>query len=214
MICMLFVSIWYTIDQAQDGIPLCSWVWPQYKMTDWLFWVGRGFSVKKAAFNQFFSLHFVLPFLLAAVAVAHIIALHQQEASDPLGFSSNADKIPMHPYCLFKDLVANFIFIPVLALFVYYMPSLLGHSDDYILANPMQTPRSISSSCLTIAKVTNSAQFTTKTYCSNNSNCQLLCIDCSMSYRLFYRKDLSVAQININSCKSSTSWASVTCTSV
>lgn len=142
--------------------------------------MGRGFSVKKATFNQFFSLHIVLPFLLAAVAVAHIITLHQHKASNPLRFSADADKIPMHPYCLFKDLVANFLFIPVLALFVYCMPSLLGHSNDYILAKPMQTPRLVISSCLTIAKITNSAQFTNKMYCFNNSNCQLLCIDCSM----------------------------------
>ena len=114
---------------------------------DFVQFVWGGFSVNNATLNRFFSLHFVLPFLLAALAVAHMIALHQHGSSNPLGVSSNADKIPMHPYYLFKDLVTIFLFFLVLALFVFYMPNALGHSDNYIPANPMQTPPSISNSC-------------------------------------------------------------------
>ena len=110
---------------------------------DFVQFVWGGFSVNNATLNRFFSLHFVLPFLLAALAVAHMITLHQHGSSNPLGVSSNADKIPMHPYYLFKDLVTIFLFFLVLALFVFYMPNALGHSDNYIPANPMQTPPSI-----------------------------------------------------------------------
>lgn len=144
---------------------------------------GGGSSVKKATFNQFFSLHFVPPFLRAALAVGSCRThdyLHQKGSPNPLGLSLNADKIPMHPYCLFKDLVTIFIFIPVLALFVYYMPNVLGQSDNYILSNPLQAPRSVSGSCHTIAKVTSSSEFTTQMYCSNDSNCQLFCLHCSL----------------------------------
>jgi ubiquinol-cytochrome c reductase cytochrome b subunit len=110
---------------------------------DFVQFVWGGFSVNNATLNRFFSLHFVLPFLLAALAVAHLITLHQHGSSNPLGVSSNADKIPMHPYYLFKDLVTIFLFFLVLSLFVFYMPNALGHSDNYIPANPMQTPPSI-----------------------------------------------------------------------
>jgi len=110
---------------------------------DFVQFVWGGFSVNNATLNRFFSLHFLLPFLLSALAVAHMIALHQHGSSNPLGVSSNADKIPMHPYYLFKDLVTIFLFFLILALFVFYMPNALGHSDNYIPANPMQTPPSI-----------------------------------------------------------------------
>jgi ubiquinol-cytochrome c reductase cytochrome b subunit len=110
---------------------------------DFVQFVWGGFSVNNATLNRFFSLHFVLPFLLSALAVAHLITLHQHGSSNPLGVSSNADKIPMHPYYLFKDLVTIFLFFLVLSLFVFYMPNALGHSDNYIPANPMQTPPSI-----------------------------------------------------------------------
>nr|MBC9701372.1 cytochrome b/b6 [Leuconostoc sp.] len=110
---------------------------------DFVEFVWGGFSVNNATLNRFFSLHFVLPFVLAALAVMHMITLHQHGSSNPLGISSNADKIPMHPYYLFKDLVTIFLFFLLLALFVFYMPNALGHSDNYIPANPMQTPPSI-----------------------------------------------------------------------
>ena len=114
-------------------------------------WIGQsfvefvwgGFSVSNATLNRFFSLHYLLPFVLAALAVMHMMALHQHGSSNPLGVSSNADKLPMHPYFLFKDLVTIFLFFLVLAMFVFYMPNALGHSDNYIPANPMQTPPSI-----------------------------------------------------------------------
>jgi len=153
---------WSYYLSINDGIAFLGYVLPYGQMSLWgatvitnmlsaIPWIGQdfvqfvwgGFSVNNATLNRFFSLHFLLPFLLSALAVAHMIALHQHGSSNPLGVSSNADKIPMHPYYLFKDLVTIFLFFLILALFVFYMPNALGHSDNYIPANPMQTPPSI-----------------------------------------------------------------------
>jgi quinol-cytochrome oxidoreductase complex cytochrome b subunit len=85
----------------------------------------------------------VLPFVLAALVVAHLIALHEHGSSNPLGVSGNIDRIPFHPYFTFKDLVTVFGFLLALSAIVFYAPNLMGHSDNYIPANPMQTPPSI-----------------------------------------------------------------------
>nr|WDW20842.1 apocytochrome b [Valsa mali var. pyri (nom. inval.)] len=115
-------------------------------------WIGQdivefiwgGFSVNNATLNRFFALHFVLPFILAALVLMHMIALHDTAGSgNPLGLSGNYDRIPMAPYYLFKDLITIFIFIFVLSIFVFFMPNVLGDSDNYIMANPMQTPPAI-----------------------------------------------------------------------
>jgi quinol-cytochrome oxidoreductase complex cytochrome b subunit len=93
--------------------------------------------------NRFFSLHFLLPFLLAALALAHLIALHVHGSSNPNGIDGTGDKYPMHPYFIFKDLVTIFLFLLLLSIIVFYYPNTLGHSDNYIPANPMSTPASI-----------------------------------------------------------------------
>jgi ubiquinol-cytochrome c reductase cytochrome b subunit len=81
---------------------------------------------------------------LAALVLMHLIALHDTAgSSNPLGISSNYDRITFAPYYLFKDLITIFIFIFVLSLFVFFMPNVLGDSDNYIMANPMQTPAAI-----------------------------------------------------------------------
>lgn len=144
------------------GIAFLGYVMPYGQMSLWgatvitnimsaIPWIGNdfvqflwgGFSVGNATLNRFFSLHFLLPFVLAALAAAHIISLHKNGSSNPLGITSNGDKIPMQPYYLFKDLVTIFLFLLVLSLIVFYAPNSLGHSDNYIPANPMQTPPSI-----------------------------------------------------------------------
>ena len=115
-------------------------------------WIGQdivefvwgGFSVNNATLNRFFSLHFVFPFVIAALAMMHLIALHDSAgSSNPLGVSSNYDKVPFHPYFSFKDLITVFIFIWVLSLFVFFIPNALGDSENYVMANPMQTPPAI-----------------------------------------------------------------------
>jgi ubiquinol-cytochrome c reductase cytochrome b subunit len=115
-------------------------------------WIGQdvvefiwgGFSVNNATLNRFFSLHFVLPFILVALVLMHLIALHDTAgSSNPLGVSGNYDRIPFAPYYLFKDLITIFILIFVLSNFVFFAPNVLGDSDNYIMANPMQTPAAI-----------------------------------------------------------------------
>ncbi len=110
---------------------------------DFVQFVWGGFSVSNATLNRFFSLHYLLPFILAALVVGHLLTLHQHGSSNPLGISGNLDRLPFHPYFTFKDLVTIIFFILTLSVFIFYYPNLLGHSDNYIPANPMQTPPSI-----------------------------------------------------------------------
>nr|YP_010137122.1 apocytochrome b [Tylopilus plumbeoviolaceoides]QWM97161.1 apocytochrome b [Tylopilus plumbeoviolaceoides] len=105
--------------------------------------IWGGFSVSNATLNRFFSLHYILPFLLAALALAHLIALHTDGSNNPNGISSNGDRYAIHPYYMFKDLITIFFFFLALSVLVFYYPNLLGHSDNYIEANPMSTPASI-----------------------------------------------------------------------
>lgn len=115
-------------------------------------WVGQdivefiwgGFSVNNATLNRFFALHFVLPFVLAALVVMHLITLHDVAgSSNPLGVSGNYDRLPFAPYFIFKDLITFVLFIVVLSVFVFFMPNVLGDSVNYEMANPMKTPPAI-----------------------------------------------------------------------
>jgi ubiquinol-cytochrome c reductase cytochrome b subunit len=115
-------------------------------------WIGQdivefiwgGFSVNNATLNRFFALHFVLPFILVAFVLMHMIALHDTAgSSNPLGISGTYDRISFAPYYLFKDLITIFIFIFILGIFVFFLPNVLGDSENYIMANPMQTPPAI-----------------------------------------------------------------------
>ena len=115
-------------------------------------WVGQdivefiwgGFSVNNATLNRFFALHFVLPFVLAALVLMHLIVLHDSAGSgNPLGVSGSLDRLPFAPYYIFKDLITIFIFILALSVFVFFMPNVLGDSENYVMANPMQTPPAI-----------------------------------------------------------------------
>ena len=115
-------------------------------------WIGQdiveflwgGFSVNNATLNRFFALHFVLPFVLAALVLMHLISYHETVGSgNPLGISTNYDRLPFAPYYIFKDLITIFLFFFVLSLFVFFMPNALGDSENYVMANPMQTPPAI-----------------------------------------------------------------------
>jgi ubiquinol-cytochrome c reductase cytochrome b subunit len=105
--------------------------------------IWGGFSVSNATLNRFFSLHYLLPFLLSALVLAHFMALHLHGSNNPNGVSSNGDRYAIHPYFIFKDLVTIYLFLLVLSIIVFYAPNLMGHSDNYIPANPMSTPSSI-----------------------------------------------------------------------
>jgi len=105
--------------------------------------IWGGFSVSNATLNRFFSLHYLLPFLLAVLIVAHLIALHEHGSNNPNGVNSSGDRYAFHPYFIFKDLVTIFAFFLALSILVFFYPNLLGHSDNYIPADPMVTPPSI-----------------------------------------------------------------------
>nr|YP_010204183.1 apocytochrome b [Ahnfeltia fastigiata]UAT97929.1 apocytochrome b [Ahnfeltia fastigiata] len=106
-------------------------------------WLWGGFAVDNATLNRFFSLHYLLPFVIAAATLVHLAALHQDGSGNPLGVDSNVDKISMYPYFIVKDLLGLVIFILFFSIFIYFSPNLLGHPDNYIEANPMVTPTHI-----------------------------------------------------------------------
>nr|AEN03159.1 cytochrome b [Ornithorhynchus anatinus] len=103
-------------------------------------WIWGGFSVDKATLTRFFAFHFILPFVIAALAVIHLLFLHETGSNNPSGLNSDPDKIPFHPYYSVKDLVGFFMTILVLLTLVLFTPDLLGDPDNYTPANPLSTP--------------------------------------------------------------------------
>ncbi|SFZ83121.1 ubiquinol-cytochrome c reductase cytochrome b subunit [Devosia enhydra] len=104
-----------------------------------------GFAVDNATLNRFFSLHYLLPFVVAAVVVLHIWALHVPGNNNPIGVEvkSTRDTVPFHPYYTMKDLFAIIVFFIPFAWFVFFAPDILGHPDNYIMANSQVTPAHI-----------------------------------------------------------------------
>jgi ubiquinol-cytochrome c reductase cytochrome b subunit len=102
-----------------------------------------GFSVDNPTLNRFFSLHYFLPFVIAGVALLHLVLLHQPGSNNPLGIPSIFDRIPFYPYFYVKDLFGFLIFVLIFSLFVIYAPNYMGHPDNYIEANPLVTPAHI-----------------------------------------------------------------------
>nr|YP_009919739.1 cytochrome b [Metschnikowia proteae]QMQ98350.1 cytochrome b [Metschnikowia proteae] len=105
--------------------------------------IWGGFSVSNPTMQRFFALHFLLPFILAALVMMHLMALHMHGSSNPVGMTGNLDRMPMHSYFLFKDLMTVFVFLLMFSLFVFFSPNTLGHSDNYMPGNPMVTPASM-----------------------------------------------------------------------
>ena len=105
--------------------------------------VWGGFSVSNATLNRFYALHFLFPFILAALAMVHIVTLHKHGSGNPLGVDGSHDRLPMTPYFLFKDAVTAIFFLVVLIALVSFVPNWLGHSDNYVEANALVTPSSI-----------------------------------------------------------------------
>ena len=108
-------------------------------------WLLGGFAVDNAALNRFFSLHFLLPFVIAGVVILHIWALHIPGSSNPTGVEVKGpqDTLPFHPYYTAKDGFGLGVFLIALALMVFFAPNFLGHADNYIKANPLSTPAHI-----------------------------------------------------------------------
>lgn len=90
-------------------------------------WLWGGFSINNATLNRFFSLHYLLPFLIAGASIVHIAALHHKGSNNPLGINSAADKISFYPYLVAKDLVGLMIFMVILSSLVFFAPNLLSH---------------------------------------------------------------------------------------
>jgi ubiquinol-cytochrome c reductase cytochrome b subunit len=108
-------------------------------------WLWGGFAVDDPTLNRFFSLHYLLPFMIAGVVGLHIWALHVPGNNNPTGVNvkSKADTVPFHPYYTVKDGFAISVFLIMFATFVFYFPDALGHADNYIPANPLMTPQHI-----------------------------------------------------------------------
>nr|YP_009684658.1 cytochrome b [Exorista japonica]QDR25212.1 cytochrome b [Exorista japonica] len=109
------------------GIDLVQWVW-------------GGFAVDNATLTRFFTFHFILPFIVLAATMIHILFLHETGSNNPMGLNSNINKIPFHPYFTYKDIVGFIIMMMILILLVLINPYLLGDPDNFIPANPLVTP--------------------------------------------------------------------------
>lgn len=114
-----------------------------YLGVDLVQWVWGGFAVDNATLTRFFTFHFILPFIVIAITIIHLLFLHQTGSNNPLGITNNIDKIPFHPYFTFKDIVGFIITIIVLTLLTLWNPYILGDPDNFIPANPLVTPAHI-----------------------------------------------------------------------
>nr|YP_002456410.1 cytochrome b [Mitsukurina owstoni]ACA61229.1 cytochrome b [Mitsukurina owstoni] len=103
-------------------------------------WIWGGFSVGNATLTRFFTFHFLLPFLITALMMIHILFLHETGSSNPMGLNSNTDKIPFHPYFSYKDTLGFFIMIVSLMSLALLFPYSLGDAENFIPANPLITP--------------------------------------------------------------------------
>ncbi|MGB0343370.1 MAG: cytochrome b [Parvibaculales bacterium] len=108
-------------------------------------WLWGGYSVDNPTLNRFFSLHYLIPFLIAGVVVLHIWALHVPGNNNPVGISvkGKQDTVPFHPYYTVKDGFALALFLILFSYFIFFAPNVLGHADNYIPANPLVTPAHI-----------------------------------------------------------------------
>ena len=108
-------------------------------------WLWGGFSVSNPTLSRFFALHYLMPFVIVAVVMLHLVALHRFGSSNPLGIDTagKQDTLPFHPYYTYKDLFGAMVFLTIFASAVFFYPNYLGHPDNYIPANPLQTPAHI-----------------------------------------------------------------------
>nr|YP_010164570.1 cytochrome b [Monolepta hieroglyphica]QRM91333.1 cytochrome b [Monolepta hieroglyphica]QTH79286.1 cytochrome b [Monolepta hieroglyphica]QUA05774.1 cytochrome b [Monolepta hieroglyphica] len=103
-------------------------------------WIWGGFAVDNATLTRFFTFHFILPFIVFALMIIHLLYLHQTGSSNPIGTKSDIDKIPFHPYFTFKDILGALIMTFLLVFLTLHNPYLLGDPDNFIPANPLVTP--------------------------------------------------------------------------
>lgn len=106
-------------------------------------WLWGGFSVDNATLVRFFSLHYLLPFLIVGLVIAHLVLLHTEGSTNPLGVWGQSDYIKLYPYFFIKDFFGLSLYLILYLYLVFFNPNYLGHSDNYIIANAMVTPSSI-----------------------------------------------------------------------
>jgi ubiquinol-cytochrome c reductase cytochrome b/c1 subunit len=108
-------------------------------------WLWGGYSVDNPTLNRFFSLHYLMPFMILGVVILHVWALHVVGQNNPTGIDikSNKDTVPFTPYATVKDAFAAVLFMIFYAWFVFYIPNYLGHADNYVMADPLKTPAHI-----------------------------------------------------------------------
>nr|QHB76718.1 cytochrome b [Hylomyscus anselli] len=103
-------------------------------------WIWGGFSVDKSTLTRFFAFHFILPFIITALVIVHLLFLHETGSNNPTGLNSDSDKIPFHPYYTIKDILGVILMILFLMTLVLFFPDLLSDPDNYTPANPLNTP--------------------------------------------------------------------------
>nr|QDH06709.1 cytochrome b [Monodelphis handleyi] len=103
-------------------------------------WIWGGFSVDKATLTRFFAFHFILPFIIMALVIVHLLFLHETGSNNPTGINPNSDKIPFHPYYTIKDALGLILMILILVSLAMFSPDMLGDPDNFTPANPLNTP--------------------------------------------------------------------------
>nr|WCL18782.1 cytochrome b [Phthiridium sp. A GC-2023a] len=103
-------------------------------------WIWGGFSLNNATLTRFFSFHFIMPFIILAMTMIHLMFLHETGSNNPMGLNSNLDKIPFHPYFSLKDLIGFIYMIMIILIMIMYNPYLFNDPDNAIPANPLSTP--------------------------------------------------------------------------
>jgi len=103
-------------------------------------WIWGGFAIDNATLTRFFAIHFLLPFIIAAIVIIHLLFLHQTGSNNPIGLNSNYDKVPFHPFFSIKDLIRMIVIIFAYTIINLINPFLLGDVENFIPANPLVTP--------------------------------------------------------------------------
>lgn len=106
-------------------------------------WLWGGYSVNNATLNRFFSFHYLLPFILSALIITHLVFLHNKGSSSPVGIETMTDNIPFHPYFSFKDIFGFLLMLLIFSLIIIFYPNYLGDPENFIKANPLVTPTHI-----------------------------------------------------------------------
>nr|ACS16118.1 cytochrome b [Iranolacerta brandtii] len=103
-------------------------------------WIWGGFAIDNATLTRFFTLHFLLPFVIMGASMVHLLFLHETGSNNPAGLNSNTDKIPFHPYFSYKDLLCALMMLFTLLSLALFLPNLLGDPENFSPANPLVTP--------------------------------------------------------------------------